>query len=167
VVDFDVLNRFHIIDGIDVLTGLDHRVDLLALSPTEFEHLIRQLFEEMGMKSWVTRASKDEGVDAVATNEDPILGGMCVIQAKRYSKVVGLESVQALAGVLHDKAATRGILVTTSWFGTASWELARRHGRLQLIEGRNLKLYIREHLNRDVLISLPKVPPGWLTEDIT
>jgi hypothetical protein len=38
--------------------------DLLEMTPTEFEHLVRQLFEKMGMKSWVTQASKDDGVDA-------------------------------------------------------------------------------------------------------
>ncbi len=43
----------------------------------------------MGMKAWVTQASRDEGVDAVAINEDPIVGGRCIIQAKRDSKVVG------------------------------------------------------------------------------
>jgi len=28
-----------------------------------------------------------------------------------------VEAVQALAGAMNDKAATKGILVTTSWFG--------------------------------------------------
>jgi restriction system protein len=36
------------------------------------------------MQSWVTQASRDDGVDAVATNPDAVLGGLCVIQAKRY-----------------------------------------------------------------------------------
>ena len=50
----------------DVVAGLDSRPDLLALKPVEFEHIIRQLFETIGMKSWVTQASRDEGVDGVA-----------------------------------------------------------------------------------------------------
>jgi hypothetical protein len=38
------------------------RPDLIEMTPTEFEHLVRQLFEVIGMQSWVTQASKDDGV---------------------------------------------------------------------------------------------------------
>lgn len=160
--------RYKLIDELGAVAGLDHRLDLLALSSVEFEYLIRRLFEAVGMKSWVknTRASKDEGVDAVAVNEDPLVGGVCVIQAKRWKDVVGLESVHALAGVMGDKSATRGILVTTSWFGKASVDFVNRHGRMQLIDGRNLKAMLAEHLQLDVLIGLPKLPRGWEPHDI-
>ena len=62
------------------------------MSPTEFEHFVRQLFEAMGMKSWNTQASKGDGVDAVAIDEDPVFGGLCIIQAKRYRGAVGVEA---------------------------------------------------------------------------
>jgi restriction system protein len=110
------------------------------------------------MKSWVTQASRDEGVDGVAVNEDPIVGGLCIIQAKRYSKIVGLEAVHALAGVMEDKNAAKGVLVTTSWVGKASRDFAARNGRIQIIEGRHLKSLLLEHLGLDVLISLPHLP---------
>lgn len=162
-------SRYKLIDEIGAIAGVDHRLDLLTLSPVEFEYLIRRLFEAVGMKSWVknTRASKDEGVDAVAVNEDPLVGGVCVIQAKRWKDTVGLESVHALAGVMGDKQATRGILVTTSWFGKASVDFVNRHGRMQLIDGRNLKAMLAEYLQLDVLISLPKLPRGWDRHDIS
>ena len=82
----------------DAVAGLDSRPDLIEMTPTEFEHLVRQLFEAIGMQSWVTQASKDDGVDAVAINEDPFMGGHCIIQAKRYRGAVGVEPVRALAG---------------------------------------------------------------------
>lgn len=125
-------SKYKLIDEMGAVSGLDHRLDLLNLAPVEFEYLIQRLFEAVGMKSWVrnTQASKDEGVDAVAVNEDPLVGGVCVIQAKRWKDVVGLEAVHALAGVMGDKAATRGILVTTSWFGKASVDFVHRHGRM-------------------------------------
>jgi restriction system protein len=107
VVQFD-LSKYKFVEEMDVVAGLDSRPDLLDLKPVEFEHLIRQLFETIGMKSWVTQASRDEGVDGVAYNDDPIVGGLCVIQAKRYSKIVGLEAVHALAGVMEDKHALGG-----------------------------------------------------------
>ena len=138
VVQFD-LSKYKFVEEMDVVAGLDSRPDLLALKPVEFEHLIRQLFETIGMKSWVTQASRDEGVDGVAYNDDPIVGGLCIIQAKRYSKIVGLEAVHALAGVMDDKHAAKGVLVTTSWVGKASRDFAARNGRIEIIEGRHLK----------------------------
>ena len=139
----------------------------MALKPVEFEHLVRELFEAIAMKAWVTQASRDEGVDAVAVNEDPIVGGLCIIQAKRFSRIVDLESVNALAGVMADKCAAKGVLVTTSWVGKASRDFAARNGRIEIIEGRQLKSMLQEHLGIDVLIGLPKLPPGWEPRDLT
>ncbi|MFF7216910.1 restriction endonuclease [Streptomyces sp. NPDC008238] len=136
------------------------------MDPTEFEHLVRRLFEAIGLKAWVTQASRDDGIDAVATNEDPIIGGLCIIQAKRYKNVVPAEAVRALAGVMHDKAAAKGILVTTSCFGTASKDFAQRTGRMELIDGRGLKALLKEHLGIDALIGLPKLPAGWHPQDL-
>ncbi|MEV8100294.1 restriction endonuclease [Kitasatospora sp. NPDC085879] len=51
----------------------------------------------------MTQASRDDGVDAVAYNKDPIIGGLCIIQAKRTKTTVPAEAVRALAGVMHDK----------------------------------------------------------------
>lgn len=164
VLRFD-LTGYKFVDEVDVVSGLDSRPDLLALKPVEFEHLIRQLFQARGLKSWVTQSSRDEGVDAVAVNEDPIVGGLCIIQAKRYSKIVGLEAIHALAGVMNDKAAAKGVLVTTSWVGKASRDFAARNGRIEIVDGRQLKALLRDHLGIDALISLPKQPPGWTSED--
>ncbi|WP_344493044.1 restriction endonuclease [Streptomyces enissocaesilis] len=165
VVTFD-LSKYKRAPEVDVVAGLDNRPDLVALDPIEFEHLVRRLFEAIGLKAWVTQASRDDGVDAVATNEDPIMGGLCIIQAKRTKNTVPTEAVRALAGVMHDKAAAKGILVTTAWFGKASHDFAQRTGRMQLIDGRGLKALLQEHLNIDALIGLPKLPPGWETRDV-
>lgn len=62
-----------------------------------------------------------------------------LIQAKRTKNTVPTEAVRALAGVMHDKAAAKGILITTAWFGKASRDFAQRTGRMELIDGRGLK----------------------------
>lgn len=164
VVEFD-LSKYKFVEEVAVVAGLDSRPDLLDLTPVEFEHLVRELFAAMGMEAWVTQSSRDEGVDGVATNPDPVLGGLCVIQAKRYKNIVGLEAVHALAGVIDDKDAAKGILVTTSWFGKASYDFTRRNGRIQLIDGRKLKWMLRDHLDKDVLIGLPTTPRSWFRDD--
>ncbi|MFZ0227474.1 MAG: hypothetical protein WAL41_11120 [Mycobacterium sp.] len=55
-----------------------------------------------------------------------------------------------------------------SWVGKAARNFAAHNGnRIQIIEGRELKRLIREHLGIDVLLRLPKLPPGWEQHDIT
>jgi Restriction endonuclease len=109
--DFDsLLTRFRFIAGMDVVAGLDSRPDLLAMNPYEFEHLVRQIFEEMGMQAWNTQAIKDDGVDAVAVNNNAVFGGMCIIQAKRYRNAVGVEAVRALAGSWRTSTLPRAYL---------------------------------------------------------
>jgi restriction system protein len=61
------LKRFRFVDGTDELADLDSRRNLLKLSPTEFEYLVKDLFVAMGAEAWRTVPSKDGGVDAVAT----------------------------------------------------------------------------------------------------
>jgi restriction system protein len=159
VVDFDaLLAQYSFVEGMDAIATLDCRRDLLAMTPTEFEHLSRQLFEAIGMDSWATQASKDDGVDGGVTNPDPIMGGHCIVQAKRYARAVGVDAIRELAGVMADKRATKGILVTTSWVTKEGHAFAQRNGRIQIIEGENLKYLCHEHLGLDVLISLPRRP---------
>ena len=148
-ITFD-LRRFRFTDNLDVVAGLDSRPNLLKLSPTEFEHLVRQLFVAMGAEAWTTIPSKDGGVDAVATSKNVFFGGVCLVQAKRWTGLVGLESVHALTGVMADHNATRGVLVATSWFGRASEQFAMRN-RITLINGAELKQLIKEHLKTDVI----------------
>jgi restriction system protein len=144
------LRRFRFTDDLDVVAGLDSRPNLLKLSPVEFEHLVQQLFVAMGAEAWTTIPSKDGGVDAVATSKNLFFGGVCLIQAKRWTGVVGLESVHALTGVMADHNATTGVLVTTSWFGRASEQFAQRN-RITLINGAELKQLIKDKLDIDVI----------------
>jgi restriction system protein len=113
----------------------------------------------MGMEAWNTQASKDDGVDAVATNKEPIFGGLCIIQAKRYRSAVGVDAVRELVGAMHDTRATKGILVTTSWVTSDGHAFANRQGRIEIMECDHIKYLCKKHLDRDVLISLPKPPP--------
>ena len=69
---------------------------------------------------------------------------------------------------MEDKHAAKGVLVTTSWVGKASRDFAARNGsRIQIIEGRQLKYMLKEHLGLDALISLPRLPPDWEQQDIS
>ena len=151
------LSKYKIADVQDAASPLDSRPVLIEMPPYEFEHLVKRLFEARGLKSWVTQASRDDGVDAIAVNEDPIMGGVCVIQAKRYRNTVPMDAVRALAGTMEDKRAARGVVVTTSGFGPDAHSYAARHGRIQLIEGPELLHLLKEHLDLDALLGDVKV----------
>jgi restriction system protein len=138
----------------DLIGVLDSRPNLMELSPTEFESLVQNLFEKMGLDTRQTRASRDGGVDAVAFDPRPIIGGKIVIQAKRYKNQVGVSAVRDLYGTLQNEGGSKGILVTTSGYGRASFEFAKNKP-LELIDGSGLLYLLKEHAGIDARIVVP------------
>jgi len=70
LIELDMVDpRF--VTTLDVMSGLDHRPNLMELSPTEFEGLITNLFAAMGLDTRQTRPSRDGGVDCVAFARAP------------------------------------------------------------------------------------------------
>jgi len=92
---------------------VDSATNLASMNWEEFEHLVRELFDKefasRGGEVKVTRASSDGGVDAIAFDPDPISGGKIVIQAKRYTKTVGIAAVRDLYGTTMNEGANKGI----------------------------------------------------------
>jgi restriction system protein len=156
VLEFSMVDsRF--IEEVDVLAGLDQRSNLMELTPSEFESLITNLFQKMGLEARQTQASRDGGVDCVAFDPRPIFGGKVVIQAKRYKNTVGVSAVRDLYGTVQNEGASKGILVTTSGYGKASFEFA--DGKpLELLSGSNLLYLLKEHTGIEAKIEMPD---GW------
>lgn len=136
------------ISGRNVVDNLDDTVNLAAMHWDDFEHLVRELFEKEfasnGGEVKVTQASSDGGVDAIAFDPDPIRGGKIVIQAKRYTNVVGVAAVRDLYGTVMNEGATKGILVTTSDYGKDSYEFVKDKP-LTLLNGSNLLSLLDRH----------------------
>ncbi|MEU7978875.1 restriction endonuclease [Micromonospora sp. NPDC049081] len=57
---------------------------------------------------------------------------------------------------MEERKAGHGILVTTSWFTPRSWQKAREHGRIELIDGNRLTYLIKKHLGKDVLTGIKR-----------
>ena len=154
IVSFDMVDpRF--IASEDVLSGIDNRANIAGLTPTQFEELMTNLFEKMGLQTRLTRSSRDGGVDCVAWDMRPIVGGKVVIQAKRYKNTVGVSAVRDLYGTLLNEGASKGILVTTSGFGHASDEFASNKP-IELVDGSNLLYLLKEHAGVEAKIEFPE-----------
>lgn len=143
------------IDATEIAAGLESRPNLMELTPTEFESLIQNLFQAMGLDTHQTQASRDGGVDAVAYDERPVVGGKVVIQAKRYKNTVGVSAVRDLYGTLMNEGASKGILVSTSGYGGASFDFARNKP-IELVDGGNLLYLLAEHLKLSAVIEAPE-----------
>jgi len=136
------------VNAYSVTGDVDESTNLAAMDWQDFEHLIRELFEKefnsSGGEVKITRASKDGGVDAVAFDPDPIRGGKIVIQAKRYTNVVGVSAVRDLYGTVMNEGATKGILVSTADFGPDAYNFAKDKP-LTLLNGNNLLHLLHKH----------------------
>lgn len=135
----------------DVINVIDAGINLAEIDWEEFEHFVRELFAAEFSKDGghvkITRASSDGGVDAVAFDPDPIRGGKIVIQAKRYTNTVGVSAVRDLYGTMMNEGAMKGILVTTSDYGSDSYTFAKDKP-ITLLNGGNLLQLLEKHGHR-------------------
>jgi HJR/Mrr/RecB family endonuclease len=75
---------------------LENYANWSALTPQHFETAVSLRLEEEGYRVSVTKYSKDGGVDIEATDQD---GRAVIVQAKRYTKNVGVSVVREMIGV--------------------------------------------------------------------
>lgn len=157
VIDFNMFDK-RFVNEADVIREIDTRQNLMDLNPFQFEALVSNLFNKLGLESKLTRTSKDGGVDAVAFDTRAIVGGKVVIQAKRWRHVVGVSAARDLYGTMINEGANKGILVTTSHYGTDTYMFCKGKP-IELIDGRGL-LYYLESVGVKASISFPDVGPG-------
>lgn len=153
IVDFNMVDPRFIATS-DILATLDNRPNLAELSPGEFEALITNLFSKMGLETRLTQASRDGGVDCVAWDMRPIVGGKVIVQAKRYKNTVGVSAVRDLWGTVMNEGAAKGILVTTSGYGKSSFEFAKNKP-LELLPGSQLLYLLEQHAGVKAKIDFP------------
>lgn len=141
-------NDHRFVESYEVANQIDDSTNLASMDWKDFENLVRELFEEEfkvnGGEVKVTQASRDGGVDAIAFDPDPIRGGKIVIQAKRYTNVVGVSAVRDLYGTVMNEGANKGILVTTSGYGNDAYEFAKDKP-ITLLDGGNLLSLLEKH----------------------
>lgn len=94
-----------------------------------FEEYLALLFEKQGYKSKVTKARGDFGADLTLSKD----GIKTVVQAKRYSKNVGIKAIQEIVSAVTYYKATNALVVTNSYFTRPAIKLALANG-VELID---------------------------------
>lgn len=142
IVSYDMVDR-RFVDQSDILSDLDASINLMDLDPFQFEHLVANLFGKLGLETKLTQSSRDGGVDCIAFDTRPIVGGKIVIQAKRYKNTVGVGAVRDLYGTMLNEGASKGLLVCTSGYGPDAFEFAKDKP-IELIDGGGLLYLLKD-----------------------
>ena len=136
---------------------------ILECSPDFFEQLVVDLLLAMGYgydantSGMVVGKTGDGGIDGII-NEDKLGFSQVYVQAKRWDseKTIGSPEVQAFAGALLGKGATKGLYITTARFSKAAQQYVydQKAMRIVLVDGAELA---RLMIDYGVGVSVQKV----------
>lgn len=103
----------------DLIRHLAQNPQLLrSVHPRRFEEIIADLFARRGFTVSLTPATRDGGIDLYAVTRDDLGSHLYIVECKRYAenRKVGVEAVRGLYAMTDVKNATKGVLITTSYF---------------------------------------------------
>lgn len=126
---------------------------MYSLPPRKFEELVAEILDKLGYDISLTPESKDGGFDMYAAWKDGLGEFLYLVECKRYApnRTVGVRLVRHLNGIVDEKRATAGILVTTSHFTKEAQEFQR-----QLRHRLSLRDYL--HLQEWLALTVPLSP---------
>lgn len=96
--------------------------DIDNMTGEQFEIYLKYYFQKLGYKVELTSRRSDYGADLILKKDDEVI----VIQAKRYSKAVGIRAVQEIIGAMSYYRASKGIVVTNNYFTSNAVNLAQK-----------------------------------------
>ncbi|MFD2444095.1 restriction endonuclease [Bacillus sp. CGMCC 1.16607] len=107
--------------------------DVDTMTGVQFEYFLKLIFSQKGYKVQTTKVTGDYGADLVMTTGDKRI----VVQAKRYSKRVGIKAIQEVVSSIAFYKASEGWAITNNEFTDAAVQLAKANG-IKLIERNEL-----------------------------
>jgi hypothetical protein len=92
--------------------------EIYGVSSRKFEEIVAELFNGFGFEVELMKKSHDKGRDIIAIKKSDIVSVKYLIECKRYTpnRCVGIGIIQRIHGVMHEVRATKGFVVTTSYF---------------------------------------------------
>lgn len=99
-----------------------------TLPPRRFEEVIAEILGRHGYEITLTPPTRDGGFDLYAASNGALGRFLFLVECKRYvpPNKVGVEIVRSLHGVVKQKGATAGVVVTTSFFSQAAEEFRQQ-----------------------------------------
>lgn len=137
IIFFNKLKNMYLtcdIDDIDEMTGI------------EFEQFLYFKFRKQGYKVKTTPVSGDYGADLVVKKRREIM----VIQAKRYQRDVGIAAVQEVIGSIAYYNASKGMVITNSFFTPNAINLARANDVILWNRKELIHYMIKNHKINDI-----------------
>lgn len=119
--------------------------------PIDFESYVANIFDCLGYRTEVTKASGDCGKDIIMYKNNK----KYVVEVKLYkvTSKIGRDKVQKLHSALIDTNADKAVFVTTSEFTKEASEFAHKHG-IVLIKGHDLVRLIEKAVSEDEFAEL-------------
>jgi restriction system protein len=131
----------------DLIQELARHPQLMrAMTPRKFEELVAELLSRKGLKVSLTPHTRDGGRDILASLDSAMGDHLYLVECKRYApdRLVGVELVRHLYGVVEIERATAGVLVTTSSFTSGARDLERTiNHRLSLRDYDDLVIWLK------------------------
>ena len=125
-----------------------HPEQMYHLQPRKFEEVLAAIFRAQGYEVELTPASRDGGLDLRLVRKDTTGEVLTLVEAKRYSAVrrVQVGIVRSLYGVVEEQRASKGLVVTTSFFTKGARSFQRNLPyRLQLADFDNVLDWLKSY----------------------
>jgi HJR/Mrr/RecB family endonuclease len=132
--------------SIELLKSISQHPELLKTVDWRiFEKLLSGLLEKLGYEVELQQGTQDGGIDIFAIRRDDVLGShRYIIQAKRWSRRVGVVPVRELLFLQGHHKVSKACLATTTFFTRGAWRLADEYRwQLELRDYEGLKDWIR------------------------
>ncbi len=132
-------------EGLAHLSVDEIRQLLQGISPSRFEHVVKELMRCLGYPtSRVTGRSGDGGIDVVASRNTESGIERAAAQCKRYRGTVDVGAARDFRGAITtDKTIRRGFLVTTGDFTRSCQMFCEQSGVLVAVSGVQLANYVK------------------------
>jgi HJR/Mrr/RecB family endonuclease len=118
--------------------------ELNSLSGSEFERMLKRLFEAMDYQVEMKGGVGDQGGDLIANSE----GKRILVQAKRYAGSVGNDAVQEAYTAMKIYDCSSAFVITTGAFTNAAMDAAKST-HVRLIGKEELQQKLLEYLNEN------------------
>lgn len=118
---------------------------LANLSPYQFERLVESLFVRMGYSTVLTQMTHDGGVDIIAKKEFTGEREITLIQCKTSKYKTTFKETRDLLGVVADRKANKGILISSTDFTSDAKKFQMRNPQLELINNKELQILLNTH----------------------